>query len=406
MNTSFKISRASFASIGVGIALVLSLSACPPVAPVVKELQNIIEDTTLTAGTYVARQSISVRNGAKLTILPGVTIIFEQGYSMSVEGPAKLYAVGTEANPIVLAGDEMMRGFWGGLRFNNTNSTENRLEYVIVEYGGGYYNANLYLTGTSSNPTRAVINHCTFRQSETYGLATAGSVTIGDFTDNVLTSNTLGAASLDANHVGFLEDTSTFTGNDVDIVDVRAGNVTADTAWSGIDAPYAIDTGVSVLAALDIEPGAVLAFAAGHAMSVEPGGRLAAIGTAEEPILFTGAEATRGYWGGLRFNNTNSTENRVEYVIFEYGGGYYNANVYLTGSSTNPTRVAINHCVFRHSSKFGLLTNGLVTIDGFADNTLTQNAQGAASINADHLGFLEDSSTFVGNDVDLSLIHI
>ncbi|HDP33573.1 MAG TPA: hypothetical protein ENN29_00515 [Candidatus Hydrogenedentes bacterium] len=388
----------------ITVVLGVFLSGCPFGPLGVRELDNIREDTTLKAGTYIAKKNISVTNGATLTLLPGVKIVFEADRTMSVEGDASLNAVGTEKKPILFTGVESSRGFWGGLRLYNTNSSNNQLEYVTIEYGGGYYDGNLLLYGSSSNPARAAVNHCTFRQSAQYGFASGGTVVIDGFEENTLTENSAGAASLDADHVGFLSDTSAFSGNDADIVSVPSGNINSDAVWPGIDADYAIATGVSVHAALTIEAGAVLAFAAGKTMSVESSGSLTAAGTEEAPVFFTGAEETPGYWGGLRFYNSNNTVNALSHAVFEYAGGYWNANVYVTGSSSVPSRVAMDNCTFRFSKEYGLSTSGNVIISSFVGNVLTENTAGAARVDAGHVGFLDASSSFRGNQVDV--VHI
>ena len=125
---------------------------------------NIREDTTLTAGTYLAESNLTVSEGT-LTLAPGVTIVFSQGRSMSVTANGRLHAVGTEALPITLTGAEALRGFWGGLRFYQSNSLDNDLEHVLIEYGGGYYEANVYVCGSSGAPARVRLVACTLRQS-------------------------------------------------------------------------------------------------------------------------------------------------------------------------------------------------------------------------------------------------
>lgn len=384
---------------GVLLSALVLLAGCDTL-PVVIELDNITQNTTLRAGTYIARKNISVSNGATLTIQPGVKIIFEQGRTMTVDSTGKIHAVGTEARPILFTGDISQRGYWGGLRLYNTGAVENRLEYVTIEYGGGHYDGNLFLTGMSANPVRVAINHCTFRHSGSFGLATYGTAHIDEFEENTLTANADGAASLDVDHIGFLKDTSSFTGNDVDIILASRGNVNADAVWPGVDAPFLLSTSITVNAALEINPGAVMQFDAGRTMTISSTGSLAALGTLESPIFFTGADFLPGYWGGLRFNSSNSLTNELSHAVFEYGGGYYSANVYVIGTSSTPSRVAINNCFFRYSKEYGLSTYGGVILGAFENNVLTENVRGAVLTDADHVGFLHETSSFSGNDVD------
>ncbi len=395
--------RMAWFAIGLTV-LVLGglLVGCTPSGSLIRiYLEDIDADTTLLAGTYYVKQDLSVSGGATLTLLPGVRIVFEEGHEMTVTSDGKLQAVGTKAKPIVLTGEQPIRGYWGGLRFSFSNSMDNRLEYVKIQYGGGYWDGNLYLTGGAASPTRIAISNCTFQKSGSYGILTGSEVLISSFSENTLTNNTLGAAQIDADHIGFLDDASAFSGNDVDIVNIETGNVTADATWPGIDVPYFISKDLGVSAALMLSPGAMLMFDAGNEMTVQASGSLEAIGTALEPIVFTGAEALPGYWGGLRFYYSNSMANALDYVTIEYGGGYWDGNLYLTGGTTGPTRIAISNCTFQESGSYGILTRSEVLISSFSENTLTNNTLGAAQINADHIGFLDDASTFSGNDIDV-----
>ncbi len=384
--------------------LAIVLTGCPLLPVVMTELENINQDTTLRAGTYIARQNIRVDSGAKLTLQPGVKIVFEQGRTMSVQDGARLYAVGTESNPIIFTGVESERGYWGGLRLRNTNSVDNQLEHVIFEYGGGSYDANLHITGMSTSPTRVAINHCTFRHSAMYGLSATGRITIDAFEKNALTNNQMGAANIDATHVGFLDDSSSFEGNDDDIVLVDGRSVDADATWPGIDADYLITARITVNAALTIDPGAVLVFDSGARLRIDSSGSLVAKGGEDLPIFFTGAEALPGFWGGLHFNSSNSSANELAHVVIEYGGGDYAGNLHLSGTTAVPSRVAIANSTFRHSKGYGISTDNNAIITAFSENILTENQKGAAVLSADIVRYLDATSTYVGNDIDV--LHI
>lgn len=212
-------------------------------------------------------------------------------------------------------------------------------------------------------------------------MATSGDVTLTSFSNNLLTENAFGAAAITADHARFLEASSSFTGNTVDIVHITSGDIYSDGVWAGIDAPYLISTGIWVSAALEVAPGAVLAFDAGQNMTIDSSGSLNAVGTEAAPIYFTGAEATPGYWGGLRFYNSNNSANVLEYTVFEYGGGYYDANLFITGSSSNPSQVTVTNSAFENSAEWGVLLSGTVNVnaDIATANSFAGNANGDVS---------------------------
>ena len=50
-----------------------------------------------------------------------------------------LTADGTASDPILFTGEvQSYNGSWFGINYHNTNSIDNILDYVTVEYGGGY----------------------------------------------------------------------------------------------------------------------------------------------------------------------------------------------------------------------------------------------------------------------------
>ncbi|MBU0518151.1 hypothetical protein KJ564_04355 [bacterium] len=72
--------------------------------------------------------------GQSLTIEPGVDVIFQGWYKLSIYGALQAY--GTEADSILFTAVDTSQG-WQGLRFidNNTQSDSSRLQYCIIEYG-------------------------------------------------------------------------------------------------------------------------------------------------------------------------------------------------------------------------------------------------------------------------------
>ena len=356
----------------VDVTLVLSELLCESLSGA------ITTDTTLSASCYNVESSISVSDGATLTIDPGVVIRFGSGHEMTVWDDGRLSAVGTATEPIVLRGMEAMRGYWGGLRFYHSNSTQNRLEYVAIAHGGGYWDANLVLDGASAAPARVSVTNCTLTDSETYGFYFNENAAVGDFGGNIVTNNTLGAGYISAAVGGLLDDTTTYTGNNVDQVRMWGATVETDQTWPGIDADYLIGGTVGVSAMLTIEPGARLVFGSGVEMTVWDDGQLAAVGTEADPIVLTGAEQTPGYWGGLRFYHSNSESNRLQSVTIEYGGGYWDANLLLNGGSASPVLLDDTDCTFQNSGTWGVYMNRYVTVNADLEtaNTFFGNVSG------------------------------
>jgi hypothetical protein len=139
--------------------------------------------------------------------------------------------------------------------------------------------------------------------------------------------------------------------------------------------PYIFaNTTVAAGATLTVEPGVEARFR--EATELRVYGQLTAIGTAEAPILFTGAFAESetpqpGWWYGVTINGIASaplTDSVLDYVTIEYSGRADYANLNLIYAT-----VAISNSTFRHSASNGIRgqTDGVAHI---SDSTFTNNA--------------------------------
>ena len=101
---------------------------------------DIVADTTLAAGHYVIYDSLTVSQGATLTLQPATTLYFHDKTFMKVAG--RLVAEGTPAAPVVFRGDRTDRMFsylpydripgqWDGVVFTPT-SNGNRLAHCDI----------------------------------------------------------------------------------------------------------------------------------------------------------------------------------------------------------------------------------------------------------------------------------
>lgn len=285
----------------------------------------ISEDASWPSATYRVmyhtQQAFTVTAGL-LTLSPGSELRFEPEQSMIVTGEAGLSAVGTAEAPIVFSGTEADPGHWGGLGILSSAHPMNRLDHVVIEYGGGLdiggtqsERANLVLTH-AGDPSVVPISNTTLRGSAGYGLFVRAGTGLEGFTGNVLTENAAGPAYVEAPVVGDLSAASTFSGNSVDELSVRTGtgmNIVEAATWRDLGVPYALTSGGSlqttVNAALTIEPGVEVLVGPGIGISVENGGKLDAVGTQSDRISMT---ASAGAWQGIQFLNANGSFDYID----------------------------------------------------------------------------------------------
>ncbi|MBN2575513.1 MAG: hypothetical protein JXP73_13195 [Deltaproteobacteria bacterium] len=359
---------------------------------------------------YKAAGNISVSSSAILTVEPGVVIEFVSGVGLTVYGA--LSAAGTAELPIRFAGAQATPGYWEGIGFSNSDNVANVLDHVIIE------NAGTATTGYSGNQpasltideSRVQIKNTTIRGGSGVGLAMYAP-SLDAFSGNVITGNALGAVSVYASYLGSLvgASPSSFAGNTVDQVIVTAATVSKAQTWPALDVPYRMSGNTTINTNVAIEAGARFRMAKDALLRV--GGAsasLSAKGVAGKEIVFSGDQATRGYWEGLHFDNSDNVNNLLDHVVIEHAGTAetgYSAD--LPGSLLVETsRVQIKNTIVRLGSGVGLVLYG-PTLDAFAGNTFTQNTQGAASVYAHHLGQMvgDAPSSFAGNDVDYVLVN-
>jgi hypothetical protein len=131
--------------------------------------------------------------------------------------------------------------------------------------------------------------------------------------------------------------------------------ITQNTTWTVISSPYQIcNSGVTIgpTATLTIQPGVTVQFQPGVNSNLYVQGVLSAIGTAAQPITFTGVVTTPGSWSGLLADNTVITPALVNlsYVTLEDGGnGSYSAQVYADRAV-----VTMTHSLVRNGGSTGL----------------------------------------------------
>lgn len=215
-------------------------------------------------------------------------------------------------------------------------------------------------------------------------------------------------------------------GNAKDTVVVTGGRLTGDVDVFGN--PTAVDTlvvrsdvpwRVSGHAVFDsaavhlIEPGANLAFEEGAELRYSDGGRLTAVGTEADPILFTAVDPSKP-WTGLDIDTDASDTSMVAYATLEYAGGSGHAvSVHSEVGGQTPT-VFFEHVTIRQSANRALWVGWTRLRDVVVDTTHGLDG-GTAAVELGH-GSVVDSMTIrsvegvgllaAGNDPVLKHVRI
>lgn len=280
---------------------------------------------------------------------PGVILHVRDGFTIRVEDTSSLNATGTAEAPIVIRGENAVRGAWGGLYFESA-STRNALDHVTIEHGGGVeitsnaYQGSVIVLGGG----RLAMTNTTLREGGSTGLHVDGKATL-TFADNTITAHDGQPIVIAAENIVDLDGASALTGNDEDVVRILtpATNGVSGT-WAKLTVPYLVDPNLGDVLFVDdgsrieIEAGTELRFRSNAGLSID-GNRnaLIAAGTAEAPIRFVGTTAGSGTWRGIYFGS-GSAENLIDHAVIDGGGSAaFNSNnnrggivVYAEGALT------------------------------------------------------------------------
>ena len=279
------------------------------------------------------------------------------------------------------------------------------LDFVTIEYGGGGYNgvSNVVMYGAAGSQQRLAISNTVLSDSIGYGFElNAGSI-VDVFENVTVTRNASGPGLVHVNSIGVLDANSDYTGNDIDVMEIRnSGNITTDQTWPAINVPYSLASH-GVNANLTIAAGAQLRFRANGDLNISSSGSLRAEGTADNKILFTGDQPTRGYWQGIQYTFSNNINNVLNHVIIEYGGGAGgngSANLVMYGSTGSPNSIQVTNSEFRESLGYGVEIDAGTIVSQFSNNVITSNQLSPVRVPADNVRYLDDTSSYVGNDDD------
>lgn len=157
------------------------------------------------------------------------------------------------------------------------------------------------------------------------------------------------------------------------------GSILADTTWALSDSPYMVksDVTVAVEATLTIEPGVTVKVSKGSSLTIN--GNLYAVGTDQDPIIFTSSEEqpAAGDWDGVKFYGNRNSTFRMTGCVLQH--------------ATNGITVAsLGRVIIKETTISGNSLSGIQTTSGadlvIQDSTIDQNANGILSLGVTSYG--------------------
>lgn len=314
----------------------------------------------------------SVNITAPLTIEAGTEVQFAQDTRWHITDSGSISAVGTEDKRITLRGAVNTTGYWYGLCFSDNRAS--RLEWVDLLNAG-----KVWLGGTSV--CRAAIGHgygdgepisivaTMVALSHTTGLD-ATQLQLGQFQNNIFAANQEYGVRVSAGNLHHLDATSDYAGTSVDapngkpfvhLADKEMSDPGETHVWPRLNAPYFIgedefDYHQNVIITDDthvqVEPGTTFVFGQGGGINVWELSTFTAVGTADQPVVFTGQMQEPGSWEGLAVSNGALI---LDHAEVSWGGadGFYAGNISISGVGTTQDSHIANSLI-RGSATCGL----------------------------------------------------
>lgn len=313
---------------------------------------------TASASPYEVTGSVTVAEGATLTLEAGTVVRFRQHTGLFVLG--HLEAVGTAEAGITLQGTTAQAGWWRGVQVSGNGSA--RLVHCDLAQGGYWDSVGLRAAGSGT----VVLESSTIQDTAGNGLVVVAGYSRLQSLNNRFLNNTRGV------HLGvgatWADRTSMFSGNTSDVV-VEGGTVSGEVTW-GLQPEYSLvlsgSVTVPVGARLTLLPGTVVKVAQHAGLWVY--GELEARGTAELPLHLTshrddsvGGDANRdgvetsaepGWWRGLFIAEQGTAV--LAHGHLRYAGYWDGLGLFKGGSGS----FSLSHWTLSHMAGLGMKASG------------------------------------------------
>ncbi|CAM3501281.1 hypothetical protein [Aequorivita lipolytica] len=259
-----------------------------------------------------------------IIIKPGVTIQFGTDAGLAVRTSGSIQVLGVVGEPVLFTGEDKNPGSWRGV-YIESNDIKNKMEFTNIEYAGGEaFNSNgdkgavIVWSNTHLTMRNSIISN-----SETYGF---NAIYGGD--ELVLENNTITNCNVPMlirpNYVNGMVG-GNYTGNVTNAIYLTDAFLNIDATFKDFGVPYHILSRLVVASGggkLTINPGVVMKFGLNGRMVIDEGASgskpsLIAVGTAQNPILFTSIDPVLGAWQGIYFD-TPSALNEIGFATIEY----------------------------------------------------------------------------------------
>ncbi len=337
---------------------------------------------TIPAGCYRVERTVTVDNFGRLTLQPGVILQFGPDTELLIESDGSLVSVGTADNPVVMTGEQPVRGWWRGVRFERSNSARNMIQHSVVEYAGaGLNGAAIAVISSTSRPTRLSIDNSLIRRNRDFAIGIPGlDSQLESFSGNLVTENER-PAFVHFSALRALNDGSAFVDNDINRLFVPGSTYDVDLEIDDPGIPLQIGR-ISQVGnrTLIINEGVTIFFTDGDSLIAR--GDILIQGSPSNPVFLTANSESAGSWQGVQL--IEGANAQLSNVIIEYAGQRSDANPDGANLFVNNARVSLENVTLRSSSSFGFHATGdrvvvdrsdsVISVDNARDDVVDPNS--------------------------------
>lgn len=369
---------------------------------------------------YICESIDLTANWINLVFQPGVVV--QLGYSLGISCNGTVTAIGTETQPITFTRLPSSTQNWRGFILNS-GITNAHFNHCLLEHCGSsnqynhiqnaitFYNADTVLienTQITDVYCRAIFIESNNNDADNLTLS---NVTISGCGMDAVYQNSSGCQlsinglavsncnafplSISGNWVHQLSNI-TLTSNAKNVIRIVNGGYLASQTLANHGYPYWV-SGYPLYVnytTVNLEPGTVFYFES--SLSLEVYGTLNALGTADNPIVFTRPPDATYYWQGIIFRNNSNGD--LQHCQFNYGG---KANEYGYDASLinnlGATQLTMEHCLFTNVQAQAISCSEIYTGDGVTINDVTINGCGT-----DGLWINDSDLNLVANNLTIS----
>lgn len=184
-------------------------------------------------------------------------------------------------------------------------------------------------------------------------------------------------------------------------------DINADVTWHNInptpgEPDYIVSKSINVNARLTIAPGVVVRMADQSQLTVNPQGKIVAIGTEPEHITFTGTGTTSPTWVGIAVSSS-SDENELNYVDIAFAGsgflqGLSNLKASLGVDDGNLGKIKVRNTLITDGGGYGIYVEKNATITVAENVSIIDNAGTSVAIPISQVGNLLFNNSFSGSN--------